>query len=82
MITFPVSQSKRHCSSYQRSGDVYIASLYQQGRRFCCLDEMYAVLGAKTSAERNGIQYSVMKAKIHGLLSSTKEKGFYKVNQL
>jgi predicted transcriptional regulator len=81
IITFPTSISTRHCPIFRKAADVQIVSFIRQKRRFFCLDELYCILSAVTAAEKNGIQWAIANAKEKGLISSTGERSFYKINQ-
>ena len=81
IINFPTSQSERHCAIFRKAADVQIAALIRQGRRFFSLDELYFILAARTDAEKNGMQRAIANAKEKGLISSTKERAYYKINR-
>jgi hypothetical protein len=81
IVNFPTSPSGNHCPIFKQVAIVHIVSMTRQGRRYFSLDELYFTLAARTDAEKNGIQWAIAHAKEKGMITSTRERGFYKINR-
>ena len=58
---------------------ICINALIESGRPRFTLCELYVTLGAKTSPQKNGVQWGVSEAKADGLIVTTNERAIYQV---
>jgi hypothetical protein len=72
-------QTERYCKAYEIAGKIVIEALVTKGRNFITLDEIYDILNAVSSSEKNGVQWAVDRAKVKGLICKTLERGVYRV---
>ena len=56
-----------------------INGLVKSGREHITLCELYATLGAETSAQKNGVRWGVRLAKESGVIISTDRRSIYEV---
>ena len=56
-----------------------INALIESGTEYITLRELYETLGAKTSPQKNGVQWGVSEAKADGLIVPTNERAIYQV---